>query len=94
MSNDEIKTWLRENSSGIYRPATEAADLIERLERENARLMSERQEWKTVVGGETFTTTDKATADEWEADGFFVERYFVPVGAFPADAQHVEGDAA
>lgn len=28
----ELCAWLRENSSGIYRPAAEAADRIERLE--------------------------------------------------------------
>ena len=28
----ELKKWLRENSSGIYRPAAEAADRLERME--------------------------------------------------------------
>ena len=32
MSNEELKKWLRENSSGNYRPAAEAAALIEQLE--------------------------------------------------------------
>lgn len=32
MKSKEIKEWLRENSSGIYRPAAEAADYIEKLE--------------------------------------------------------------
>ena len=31
MTTPELIAWLRENSSGIYRPAAEAADLIERL---------------------------------------------------------------
>lgn len=31
MSNEELTQWLRDNSSGIYRPAAEAADLIEQL---------------------------------------------------------------
>ena len=32
MTNEELKKWLRDNSSGVYRPASDAADLIERLE--------------------------------------------------------------
>lgn len=31
MTNQELVKWLRANSSGIYRPAAEAADLIEQL---------------------------------------------------------------
>jgi len=30
--HDELKKWLRENSSGVYRQAAEAADVIEELE--------------------------------------------------------------
>jgi hypothetical protein len=33
MTNTELKKWLRDNSSGVYRPAREAADLIDQLER-------------------------------------------------------------
>lgn len=31
MTTPELTKWLRENSSGVYRPAAEAADLIEDL---------------------------------------------------------------
>lgn len=31
MTTPELTKWLRENSSGDYRPAAEAADLIDRL---------------------------------------------------------------
>jgi hypothetical protein len=31
MTTPELTKWLRENSSGVYRPAAEAADLIDRL---------------------------------------------------------------
>jgi len=34
MEREELPKWLRENSSGIYRPAAEAADYIELLEAE------------------------------------------------------------
>jgi len=34
MTTPQLTKWLRENSSGIYRPAAEAADLIDRLVRE------------------------------------------------------------
>lgn len=33
MTNQQLKNWLRENSSGIYRPSSEAADVIEQLEK-------------------------------------------------------------
>jgi hypothetical protein len=33
MKTLELTKWLRENSSGDYRPAAESADLIERLAR-------------------------------------------------------------
>jgi hypothetical protein len=31
MTPQELTKWLRENSSGVYRPAAEAADLIDRM---------------------------------------------------------------
>ena len=34
MTTPELTQWLRDNSSGVYRPAAEAADVIEQLERE------------------------------------------------------------
>jgi hypothetical protein len=40
MTNEELKKWLRDNCSGIYRPAAEAADRIGELEKE---LEQERQ---------------------------------------------------
>jgi hypothetical protein len=70
METKELIQWLRDNSSGVYRPSAEAADLIESL-------LSERQEWKCTVGGETFRTDDKSVADEWRQDGLDVERYFI-----------------
>lgn len=42
-------------------------------------LMSERQEWKCTAGGQTFRTNDPSVADQWQNDGFDVERYFVRV---------------
>jgi len=33
MTTKELIFWLRENSSGIYRPAKEAADRMETMER-------------------------------------------------------------
>ena len=39
MTNDEIKKWLRDNSSGVYRPSRMAADLIERQEQQIALLV-------------------------------------------------------
>ena len=38
MTNDELKKWLRDNSSGVYRPSRIAADVIEQQEREIAIL--------------------------------------------------------
>ena len=32
MNNDKLCKWLKENSSGIYRPAAEAAERIKELE--------------------------------------------------------------
>ena len=32
MKTKELKKWLRDNSSGCYRPSAEAADYIENLE--------------------------------------------------------------
>jgi hypothetical protein len=34
MTTPKLIQWLRDNSSGVYRPAAEAADLIERLQSE------------------------------------------------------------
>ena len=33
MKIKELAQWLRDNSSGVYRPAREAADRLERMER-------------------------------------------------------------
>lgn len=46
MNQNELKQWLRDNSSGIYRPALEASDAIEKLERENASLKVELERAK------------------------------------------------
>lgn len=32
MKSEKLKQWLRENSSGVYRPSAEAADYIQELE--------------------------------------------------------------
>lgn len=40
-TNKELCEWLRQNSSGIYRTAAEAAGEIERLENENKTLAEE-----------------------------------------------------
>lgn len=36
MTNKELTQWLRNNSSGVYRPAALAADVIEELEKKNS----------------------------------------------------------
>ncbi len=43
MTTSELTTWLRDNSSGIYRPARDAADRLEELVRqlEEERVVSE-----------------------------------------------------
>lgn len=33
MTTSELCRWLRDNSSGVYRPALEAADRLEQMER-------------------------------------------------------------
>ena len=33
MSTKELIRWLKDNSSGVYRPAREAAERLERMER-------------------------------------------------------------
>jgi hypothetical protein len=42
----ELCRWLRDNSSGIYRPAACAADLIEKLQREKEELRRENEKLK------------------------------------------------
>ena len=37
MDNKQLCQWLRDNSSGVYRPAAVAAERIENLERENSK---------------------------------------------------------
>ena len=43
MKTHELTKWLRENSSGVYRPAAEAADLIERLQKLSSALLEDLQ---------------------------------------------------
>lgn len=38
MNTTQLVQWLRDHSSGIYRPSRDAAELIEQLERENNQL--------------------------------------------------------
>jgi hypothetical protein len=33
MTNSELIDWLKENSSGVYRPAREAADRMQRMDK-------------------------------------------------------------
>jgi len=41
MTTPELTQWLRDNSSGVYRPAAEAADVIEQLQRERKEAREE-----------------------------------------------------
>jgi predicted nucleic acid-binding Zn-ribbon protein len=41
MTTPELTQWLRDNSSGVYRPAAEAADVIEQLQRERDKAREE-----------------------------------------------------
>ncbi len=41
MTTPELTKWLRENSSGVYRPSTEAADLIETLVKQNVQELAQ-----------------------------------------------------
>jgi hypothetical protein len=47
MTHDELCAWLRTNSAGIYRPAAEAAGVIESLRRE-------LEKWQTPFDREQF----------------------------------------
>lgn len=49
MDSKELCAWLRENSSGIYRPANEAATLIEILEAKNEKLKEFIKELKWYI---------------------------------------------
>ena len=67
MSDDDLLKWLRDNSSGNYRPSREAADLIERLkarlhyaEAELTRLRSENNLLKAE-------NTSLAGEEDWES---------------------------
>lgn len=44
MNPADLIEWLRQHSSGAYRPSAEAADLIERLIKQNDALRSELQQ--------------------------------------------------
>lgn len=60
MTTPELTKWLRENSSGVYRPAAEAADLIEDLQKLSAALLEDLQH----------RVEDRADSSlpEWEAE--------------------------
>ena len=45
----ELTKWLRENSSGVYRKAAEAADVIEEQQRQLAEQRQELRRWKSVA---------------------------------------------
>lgn len=49
MRSHELKQWLRNNSSGVYRPAREAADYIDRLEAA-LRFIRDECDWEEPRG--------------------------------------------
>jgi hypothetical protein len=51
MTTPELTQWLRDNSSGVYRPAAEAADVIEQLQRERDRLEEALKKIRTTTQG-------------------------------------------
>ena len=56
MTNQELCTWLRENSSSAYRPAAEAAERIEQLEAALKCLDAMyARAWDEVGGGLVFS---------------------------------------
>lgn len=53
MTTPQLTQWLRDNSAGIYRPAAEAADLIDQLTARNALLTRalEGMVWAAQMAG-------------------------------------------
>lgn len=49
MNTKELCKWLRDNSSGIYRPSEEAAIVIETLEAKNDKLKEFVKELKYLI---------------------------------------------
>lgn len=72
MNNEQLKKWLRDNSSGVYRPSRHAADVIDELERENNRLrdLLNSDEWIHAVA------KNLARKAEDESFGFMGQRDF------------------
>jgi hypothetical protein len=58
--HDDLKKWLRENSSGVYRQAAEAADVIEGLENQVGNYEELMAQLEEVV---VFPETDD---QEWQ----------------------------
>jgi hypothetical protein len=59
MSETELCAWLRANSSGIYRPAAEAADTIERL---TAELAAARETARRLMEAERAIAAERDAA--------------------------------
>jgi hypothetical protein len=68
MDNKQLCQWLRDNSSGVYRPAAVAAERIEELEREVSRLCGE------LIGMRSVAKTEGARADK-RADDYYRLNY-------------------
>ena len=58
MTTQELCAWLREHSSGVYRPAADAADLIERLLSAPASTGREPFAWESTTPIYTRFITD------------------------------------
>ena len=60
MTTTELTKWLRENSSGVYRPAAEAADLIEKLQSERDSAVAAINDCVTWANGREDEWGDRA----------------------------------
>lgn len=49
LNRKDLCEWLRENSSGVYRPSAQAADEIEALEREIIKLKIDNKELSDCI---------------------------------------------
>lgn len=62
MTTPELIQWLRENSSGVYRPANDAADLLVRLYGRNTALVAALREARDFVNTLLDSTPKDAAA--------------------------------
>jgi Mg2+ and Co2+ transporter CorA len=65
----ELTQWLRDNSSGFYRPAAEAADVIEQLKRERDEAREQRDEAR-----EKLDRGLKENRDLWSSNAELIEQ--------------------